>query len=459
MRNIVLILCLIWGCWGCSDEKGRIFVDLPQEAFTFRPIAGGAVMHYILPDDPDIVGVNVRYKNARGEDMLRVGSVTCDSLKLIGFDEAVVNVPAEVTLYYCDDRESQPIEIAFSTLDSGPVAFLKNVEVVSNWGGFVLKFSNAAETSGMAHVYYLGIDPITQLEDTIRIESFTLQETDGEQYVPYKLQQTDIENPTIIIRAEDYRGYMLPERIWENVQFLEMKKLDPQYFTFYCDNSIEDDKIDMLGVKYLFDGDTKGLIQWDYPGKCYSFIAGPDAAGDAAHPMYIDLKEDRTLGEFRIYTMLLHANSPTFGDLRINDFSMPSGVIYIYNENEMPREITLYGLPDDGATPATYEELNALENWEEIGHFEQELSTTPKDRWCYGCSSDYGHYPFSREELMAAEDRYLYISIPATGEQYRYLKIVINEVFNLSGYLDTYSRNYANTKNYVNFHELEIYTD
>ena len=50
------------------------------------------------------------------------------------------------------------------------------------------------------------------------------------------------------------------------------------------------------------------------------------------------------------------------------------------------------------------------------------------------------------------------VTIPAIeqGEGYRYLKIVVNEVFDL---YETFSRSYENNYKYVQFHELEIYTD
>ena len=44
----------------------------------------------------------------------------------------------------------------------------------------------------------------------------------------------------------------------------------------------------------------------------------------------------------------------------------------------------------------------------------------------------------------------------AQGEGYRYLKMVINEVFDLEMEI---SRNYVNTFKYVTFHELEVWTN
>ena len=100
MRNILLLLLII-GLWACDDDKsGFVVAELPDNAFSFKPMSGGAVMHYILPEDPGIVGIRVRYKDEYGKDMLRAASSTCDSVKLVGFNKATSNIPAQVSFCY-----------------------------------------------------------------------------------------------------------------------------------------------------------------------------------------------------------------------------------------------------------------------------------------------------------------------------------------------------------------------
>ena len=452
MKNILILLLLaaIWNA--CKDEnEDIIFADISNSAFSFRPIAGGAVMHYVLPDDPNVVGIRIRYKDAFGNDVLRAGSNTCDSVKLVGFNEAQSSVAAQISLCYYDDKESQPIEVVFSTEDSGPVAFMKSLECFPNWGGFSLRFDNPKETSGMAHVFYLGTDPVSNLPDTILINSFLLEETDGAKFVNYTMQQ-DIASPTVVVRVEDFRGYMVDEKVWPNVENLVMAKLSPTDFAFYCDNSIEDE-VDKLGVQYLFDGDTKGLICYENEnnGKCCSFLAGPDAAGEAAHPMYVDLKQNRIMASVRFYNLIKNSAGP--------NWSGPSSVLcYYLNENEIPCEVTVYGLKDDGGVYASYDAMNSLEGWEEIGTFEQDKSLSPTERWCLHTWDSRYRVALTKAELKAAPEEYMDVTIPAIeqGEGYRYLKIVVNEVFDL---YETFSRSYENNYKYVQFHELEIYTD
>ena len=453
---ILLLVACLWTC--NDDEEGRVFVDLSEEAFSFKPMAGGAIMHYILPDDPDIVAVLVRYQNAEGLNILRTGSCTCDSVLLTGFNEAMTNVSAQVTLSYVGNRESQPIEVKFNTEDSAPVAFLKNVEVTSNWGGFSLAFDNPENATGMEHVFYLGIDPSSGRQDTILIESFLLEETDGVKNLNYEMKQNIID-PTVVIRAEDFRGVMVGERVWEKVPTLVKVKMDPSNFTFYCDNSIENE-YDRLGVHYLFDGDLKGEINWATDGRICSFLAGPNAAGEDAHPMYIDLKENKIIASIRLYNMFscnVHNFLWKLWDGWAGYDYEEAQVVVDFINNEIPCKVTLYGLKDDEGLPVTYEDMNGLGGWEKIGVFEQDKALPWEDRW-YKESLSFGGRGKSEIEILAAEPVYMEIVVPANGQKegYRYLKMVVNEVFDLEYEI---SRTFDNTYKYVTFHELELYTN
>ncbi len=454
MRNILLLLLMI-GAWACDDDKREfVFAELPDNAFSFKPMSGGAIMHYILPEDPDIVGIRVRYKDEHGKDMLRSASSTCDSMKLVGFNKATSNIPARVSFCYQDDRESQAFDVTFSTSDSGPVTFIKNVEVLSNWGGFVLRYNNPPEATGMAHVFYLGTNPETNLPDTILMNSFLLQETHGVEEDNYMVKQ-DLPSYTVILRVEDFRGSMVDERTWESLEKYEMVKLLPEDFSFYCDNSIED-PIDKLGVEYLFDGDTKGLVcfQSGNRNKCCSFLAGPDGAGEFAHPMYLDLKQNTILASTRLYSMLNNEAGTKWADMK--DGGM-AALCKFYNENKLPCEVTLYGMKDDGKAPASYEDMNNLAGWEELGTFKQDRTLLPyTERWCNYCWNLMRYTPLSEEELKKAEAEYIEILVPIhiqEGNGFRYLKIVINDVF-FAQY-----QSYENVDNYVQFHELEVYTN
>ncbi|MFR5657511.1 MAG: DUF4959 domain-containing protein [Butyricimonas faecihominis] len=161
MRNTILILLFMFGVFACSDDKSVFNVDVPESAFLFKARPGGAVMHYKLPDDSDIFSLNVRYVNAQGKDVLKVGSYVGDSLLVDGFNEARQNVPARITFVNNQRVESAPLDVMFDTEDSAPYAFFKEVQVSPSWE--VSAMYNTPEiVTGMVHVFYLGTNPLTQ---------------------------------------------------------------------------------------------------------------------------------------------------------------------------------------------------------------------------------------------------------------------------------------------------------
>ena len=229
-----LMACTLWSC---SDGEEAFDSGLTPSAFSFRPITGGAVMYYNLPNDPEVTGLYVRYLDAFGKPVTRSASTSNDSLFLTGFNEAVSNVPAEVYIQRRDRSESNPIMVSFSTKDSGPVDFLKTVEVLSNWEGFTLRYSTPNYSEGLVNVFYLGKDPQTGDPDTVLISSFTLEDAAYDETISFKVKQA-VEKPTVIIRTEDFRGNRVGEKAFDGVEFLEQTLLSPTLFDFYCACSI-----------------------------------------------------------------------------------------------------------------------------------------------------------------------------------------------------------------------------
>ena len=170
--------------------------------------------------------------------------------------------------------------------------------------------------------------------------------------------------------------------------------------------------------------------------------------------MYMDMGENKIVASLRLYDMFDHDDGPVWTTGGYYEYA---GIVYQERINELPCEVTLYGLKDDGGTPDSYEDMATLEGWEEIGSFKQDktLCEDPS-RWCAESCRTW-KAPLSEEEILAADPSFLEVVVPALGqgEGYRYLKMVINEVFDFVS--DT--RNYLNNYKYVQFHELEIYTN
>lgn len=440
-----LMVCALWSC---SDDDEAFNSGLTPAAFRFEPITGGAIMYYQMPNDPEVTGLYVRYNDAFGKPVTRSASTANDSLLLTGFNEAVSNVSAKVYLQRRDRSESQPIEVTFSTKDSGPVDFLKNVEVLSNWEGFTVRYSTPDYTEGLVNVFYLGVDPQTGAPDTVLISSFTLEEAAMDETINFKVKQT-VDKPTVIIRTEDFRGNRIGEKTFDGVEFLEQTLLDPSTFKFYCEATIyQDDDYRQTDPRFLFDGDLIGESCFDFGGVA-TFAAGPNACGPDPFPMYIDMQGNRITAGIRMYHCLFNSMS----DQGLQWFGA-------YGDSSMmPCDVTLYAAKDDGDdTPMEEKNMDELD-WKRVSSFFQDPDLANGARWCPWTFPNHGFDGFASVEDMRAngpEFMEMVVSAAGQGDGYRYLKIVVNDCFNIIPEEDWGP--FGNEPHVITLHELEVYT-
>lgn len=443
MNKILYIFICILTLAGCKDDaQDYISVQVPDNAFTFKPIMGGAVMYYKMPDDPDIMGIHVRYKDAYGKDILRSGSNVSDSLMLIGFNESVDNVPAKVFYVTRDSKESFPVDVTFSTLDSAPVKFINSAEVKSYWNGFSLNYDAGDNATGMAHVFYLGDNPLTGESDTVLVNSFTLE--NGKDTVGFQLEQLRPVN-TVVVKVEDYRGYIVKERIWKDVKALLTEKLSPDNFNVIYSNSMEDESR-KIGLKYLTDGDTKGeswfksLVRTEY----FTFISNKNGVGDLSTPMYVDLKGKHLTSSVRFYAHLgIEGDNPDFYSLNT------------YYYNLLPCAVDIYGCKEDGN-----EGEWDSKKWELIGSFNEDPDSDVGTRWeahAWGYTHNYDYLYKTLEDMQQAKPIYKEVLFPVDKQDdgFRFLKIVFHGTFNMD--YETPSMSNKGLKR-LSLQELEVYT-
>jgi len=448
MRKIIYILFAFWAFCSCQEDDLYFETSMPSKDLSFRPIPGGAVMHYNLPSDEEILYIRVRYKDALGEDIICTGSYACDSLTLLGFNEAQTGVPADITLCNYDDVESKPIKVTFDTKDSGPISFFNNLEVYPAWGSIALKYNILEDSKGLAHVFYVGEDPMSKQPDTLLIKSFVLSK--GTNSLEITPQQSRPEYD-VVIRTEDFRGYIVKEKVWKNVEPLKIEKLATTDFDFHDPENlaIEDPEYN-LGKKYLFDGDLKGesCYNWDGWDNFSTYLAGPHCLGK---PLFIiDMKQQKLPAEIRLYAMLFVRHSFPLGPHpAYPGWLEPYGDIWTScYASKLPSSVTIYGSND----------MNDDSSWEQIAHFEQNRDIDNKSRWCERCNDgNKDYYVTSFDALSIAEPCYMKLSCPANGNKYRYLKLVVNEVFSSPLGWEN-ATNGANYDKHVTIHELEIYT-
>lgn len=460
-KALALFLCMVCGCtmqFSCSSDDSAYEVKVSDGDLTFTPAMGGAIFHYKLPKDPDIIAVNLRYKDAYGSTLLKSGSNATDSLVITGFNEAVADVPVDITFTNKHREESAPIKAKFSTLDSAPICFINSVTVNSGWNGFSLSYNNPQGTKGMAHVYYLGNNPYSNKADTILLSSFQLNA--GTDTLVYQVQQEHPYN-TVIVRVEDYRGYIVKERVWEHIQAFNTEKLSPDHFEIIYNNSLEV-PAEHVGLEYLTDGDCKG-VRWFELQNAHvynTFISKENGAGEDSEPMYVDLKTMRPTSEIRFYAhrQIASSGKPDWGPYNEANPYVATQYFNGFYPNVLPCSITIFGSREDDASRNW-----DSKTWEKIGEFDQDPDADYSARWTYraaNCGGTFGTYTFGTLARMeAATPVFMSIKVPAEGQDkgFRFLKIKFNNVFNLATDYERPSTTNKVTK-IISFHELEIYS-
>ena len=431
MKNVIWIISLLMSAfWGCADDESYFAERISEDAISFVPAAGEAVMHYQLPKNSDVVAIRVRYQDAYGEEVLRNGSYACDTLILSGFNEAQENIPVAISLCDRAGNESAPLNMEFSTKDSGPILFFENLEVTPAWEGFQISYNIPEKANGMAHIFYVGENPETKLPDTLLISSFYFDQ--GADTVVYKLQQKNTEN-TVVVKTEDVlAGRIVKQNKYEHIKSYNMEMLSPQEYDFHDPEGLTiEDEVTKLSKDYLFDGDVWGTTSFGLSATTFAtYMAGPETFDK---PLFmIDLRDAKHLAEVRLYTIL-------------NIRRYYNGIFNGNYEEKLPCKVKVF------ASNTEKDE----DSWVELGRFEQDEALEPTLRWCSLVPSSmfWNGEPATIGELEALTPCYMSIQFPPEAEAYRYLRIVVEKTFKR-----VYQDTRTNVDKYVTFHEFEIYT-
>ncbi len=438
MKKYLLIL-LILGTLACQDDETLFDITIPTENISFKPMPGGAIMYYKLPANSDIFSIQVSYIDAIGQELVSTGSYACDSLELVGFNEARQGVPANVTLLNHKHEKSRNIAVQFDTEDSAPYAFFNKAEVKPHWGGFSLSYESPEIASGLAHVFYVGENPITQETDTLLLKSLSIAK--GRDTLFFPLQQENAFN-TVVVRTEDVRGYRVKQQIWNNIEAYQSEKvaaqdielLDPENLILEYDQY-------KVGTQYLFDGDLNGIncLTGHNSFQYHTFLAGPNAIGA---PFILDLKKQVVPAYLRFYAIL---NTVPRWPRRNTSGSGIMGTIWnAWYLTKLPNEVSIYASNDK----------DDENSWERIGYFHQGKRSPLENRWCRR-TRDPIYKINSMDELLEAEPCYMTVEFPAREITYRYLKFVIEDTFYNTGRFP--DKEDQNVGKYFTLNELEIY--
>lgn len=443
-NNTFFLLLFVFAFFACNDDDNAFHPLKEGLDIKFTPVAGGAMMHYNLPDDSDIFAMNIRYKNWQGMDVLKTCGYSGDSVLLDGFTRKQESITALISFVNQRDEESEALEYSFSTLDSAPWVILDSLKVRPSWNGFQVIYDGPAVATGMAHVFYLGTNPLTQQEDTILMSSFAISSRkDTLSFV----QKQERASNTIIIRTEDFHGYRVRQEVYPDIDAFRVEKWSMTAENFNDFGLSVENETAMTGISYLFDGELKGLKRLEASAhtdpllrngtfEYATYVAGPRSYGK---PMVLDLREPKTPAWVRLYCLYpLQAKHPVAG--------VALGEVWNGSyEDKLPCNVSIYGHPSSSDPNA--------EGWVYLGRLNQAPERDmAKDRWC-ALTRDVESAPKDATELEAQTPIYVDIQLPPVNNTYRYLKMIVNDTFDAVGENDID----LNEDEYFTLHELEVY--
>ncbi len=461
IRKLIFLILIGISFFACKDDD-EISFDVPVEfqTISFKPVPGGAVMHYKLPDNLEIFGVRARYTNAYGEELIKDGTYLVDTILLSGFTEAQTTVPVKLSFFNSEFAESEPIELTFDTEAAATVAVFDNLTVNPFWGGFNVTYKSPQTVEGTIHVFYIGTNPTTQQLDSILMGSYPIVE--GGDTLNFEIAQ-DLDQLDVVVRTDDYEGHRVKMEIYRDVPALIMDKLASEDFDFQFMGNIQEKEEYGLGTKYLFDGKKKGDGYRSHymvgENRIFdTFVAGPEAFGKR---FIFDLGSPKVPAALYGYAYLNF--DMDFPDIPSYIFPGEEVDLYIGGvwrgtyHSRLPCKLKVYGTNEnpetvDLASCALLYTLN-----DEPDYTVWLKSWCKNTNWANGGpGQDFSHV--TDEAFNEADPIVLRMVCNYTGETFRYLILVVEDTYYSNRWSGDYPSGYEeNADEYITFDEIEVF--
>lgn len=153
-RNILftaLSACVLLAA-GCSENFNRpTSTDtvppqpIAQESVVVTPIAGGAIIKYALPDEPDILAVEARYTISSGAEYKVRASSLVDSVVVNGYME-IQQYPVELYVVDRAGNFSTPITVDITPREAPINTIFASLSLAADFGGVVVSWTNQSKS-------------------------------------------------------------------------------------------------------------------------------------------------------------------------------------------------------------------------------------------------------------------------------------------------------------------------
>ncbi len=441
MKKILLILLTIPLLFSCKDDELESFdVDLSTLDVSFTPYEGGAYMNYTLPPNADIYGIQAKYKDWTGKEMLVKGTHANNQLDLFGFNEAASNIPVAITLIDHKGNHSEQVNKTFATLSSSSFSIFDELEVAPHWNGFRVTYPELdSHIEGFMNIYFVGKDPVSKEIDTIRTTTLPLMK-DGYNYMYTDIQEEDNTGQvTVVVKTEDNRGNIMRTQVFENIEVSMSTKFPSDQIGF--EGSSVEGGSEIYGSEFLFDGLLRGerCLEGNDDRKYYVYKSEPGAEFDSTtNVITLDLQDAKEIAWIRIYSQLCAKLPSSRTPNQI--FRMRLHLQFYY-----PSHVILYGANDKDA-PET--------EWVYLSEYYEHPQIDQTSRWSFPGFDPENYYTNDELEKFKAQDpNYIQLNVNITGNQYRYVKVRVKETHFTqmeSGSLTGYTGEFT-------MEELEVY--
>ncbi len=227
--RVVTLLLLVISLLLQSCKKNELDTIPPGEISvkSIEPTHGGAIIHYDLPGDDDLLYVKAEYINSQGNTVFKASSRFANAIEVDGFNDTLAH---PIRLYTLDrsNNASEGISVEVSPAISFIYVVQETIQIQPDLGGVLVNWENPAEKTVFVYLFYSDGQ-----EERSRILSSN-KSTDA--FIVRGLDSVDYEFSTLV---EDFNGNKTEKLFLQTVKPLFEEKINKSTWTLVQNLSID----------------------------------------------------------------------------------------------------------------------------------------------------------------------------------------------------------------------------